>query len=93
VATLLRITLPLVKGGLISGAMFSFITSFDQFPISLLLSGVGMTTLPIQVFDYLRFQFDPTAAAVGTVTIAMTAFVIFVTERFVGLESIYWGGK
>jgi len=93
VTTFLRITLPLVKGGIISGAMFSFITSFDQFPISLLLSGVGMTTLPIQVFDYLRFEFDPTAAAVGTVSIAMTALVIFVTERFVGLESIYWGGK
>ncbi|KYH31622.1 ABC transporter permease [Neomoorella mulderi] len=91
--TLGRITLPLIKGGIISGAMFSFITSFDQFPISLLLSGVGMTPLPIQVFDYLRFEFDPTAAAVGTVTIVMTAVIILVTEKFVGLESMYWGSK
>ena len=88
-----RITLPIIKGGVISGAVFAFITSFDQFPISLLLSGVGTTTLPIQVFDYLRFSFDPTAAAVGTINILITLGVVILTERFVGLESLYWGGR
>src|SRR5713226_1425481 len=88
-----RITLPIIKGGVIAGAVFSFITSFDQFPISLLLSGVGTTTLPIQVFDYLRFSFDPTAAAVGTVNILITLGVVIMTERLVGLESLYVGGR
>ncbi|HSD61006.1 MAG TPA: ABC transporter permease, partial [Burkholderiales bacterium] len=83
--TFRRITLPIIKGGVISGAVFAFITSFDQFPISLLLSGVGTTTLPIQVFDYLRFSFDPTAAAVGTVNILMTLGVVILTERLGGL--------
>jgi putative spermidine/putrescine transport system permease protein len=91
--TFRRITLPIIKGGVISGAVFAFITSFDQFPISLLLSGVGTTTLPIQVFDYLRFSFDPTAAAVGTINILITLGVVVLTERFVGLESLYWGGR
>lgn len=91
--TFRRITLPIIKGGVISGAVFAFITSFDQFPISLLLSGVGTTTLPIQVFDYLRFSFDPTAAAVGTINILITLGVVILTERLVGLESLYWGGR
>jgi putative spermidine/putrescine transport system permease protein len=91
--TFRRVTLPLIKSGVISGAVFAFITSFDQFPISLLLSGVGTTTLPIQVFDYLRFSFDPTAAAVGTVNILITLGVVIMTERLVGLESLYWGGR
>lgn len=91
--TFRRVTLPIIKGGVISGAVFAFITSFDQFPISLLLSGVGTTTLPIQVFDYLRFSFDPTAAAVGTVNILITLAVVILTERLVGLESLYWGGR
>jgi putative spermidine/putrescine transport system permease protein len=91
--TFRRITLPIIKGGVISGAVFAFITSFDQFPISLLLSGVGTTTLPIQVFDYLRFSFDPTAAAVGTVNILITLGVVVLTERLGGLESLYWGGR
>jgi putative spermidine/putrescine transport system permease protein len=88
-----RITLPLIKGGVISGAVFSFITSFDQFPISLMLSGVGTSTLPIQLFDYLRFSFDPTAAAVSTISVVMTVVLVWLTERLVGLESLYWGGS
>ncbi|MDR7481535.1 MAG: ABC transporter permease [Armatimonadota bacterium] len=90
--TFWRITLPLIKGGLISGALFAFITSFDQFPVSLLLISVGNTTLPIQLFDYLRFSFDPAAAAVSTVSIVLSVVIIILIERLVGLESVYWGG-
>jgi putative spermidine/putrescine transport system permease protein len=91
--TFYRVTLPIIKGGMISGGVFAFITSFDQFPISLLLAGVGSTPLPMQLFDYLRFSFDPTAAAVSTISIVMTVVVVLITERLVGLESLYWGGR
>jgi putative spermidine/putrescine transport system permease protein len=90
--TFRRVTLPLIKGGVISGALFAFITSFDQFPISLLLISVGNTTLPIQLFDYLRFSFDPTAAAVSTVSVLMSVGIVALIHRLVGLESIAWGG-
>jgi putative spermidine/putrescine transport system permease protein len=88
--TFLFVSLPLIKGGIISGAIFSFIASFDQFPISLLLKGVGVVPLPIQLFDYLRFSFDPTAAAVSTISILLAIVVVMITQRFVGLESLYW---
>jgi putative spermidine/putrescine transport system permease protein len=91
--TFWRVTLPIIKGAMISGAVFAFIISFDQFPISLLLAGVGSTPLPLQLFDYLRFSFDPTAAAVSTISIAMTVIVVLITERLVGLESLYWGKR
>lgn len=87
--TFRRVTLPLIKGGVVSGAVLSFITSFDQFPISLLLAGVGTTTLPIQLFDYLRFSFDPTAAAASTVSVLITVVAVVLTERFVGLGALY----
>jgi putative spermidine/putrescine transport system permease protein len=87
--TFRRVTLPLIKGGVVSGAVLSFITSFDQFPISLLLSGVGTSTLPVQLFDYLRFSFDPTAAAASTVSVLITVFAVILTERFVGLGALY----
>jgi len=93
ITTFFRITLPILKSGILSGAVFAFIISFDEFPISLLLSGVGNTPLPVQLFDYLRFSFDPTAAAVSTVTIVMTVIVVLVTERLVGLESLYTRGR
>lgn len=89
ITTFRRVTLPLIKGGVVSGAVLAFITSFDQFPISLLLKGTGTTPLPIQLFDYLRFSFDPTAAAASSISVVITAAAVIITERLVGLGSIY----
>ncbi|MDQ3695196.1 MAG: ABC transporter permease [Chloroflexota bacterium] len=91
--TFFRITLPILKSGIVSGAVFAFIISFDQFPISLLLAGVGATPLPLQLFDFLRFSFDPTAAAASTISIVMTVIFVLITERLVGLESLYRRGE
>lgn len=91
--TFFRITLPLIKGGIVSGAVLAFITSFDQFPISLLLKSIGTTPLPIQLFDYLRFSFDPTAAAASTVSVMITVLAVVLTERLVGLGSIYGNSR
>lgn len=88
-----RVTLPLAKGGIICGAVFAFVTSYDDFNISLLLSGVGTTPLPIQLFDYLRFSFDPTPAVAGTISIAITAFVVLLVQRLVGLDALYFGKR
>ncbi len=82
-----RVTLPLIKGGVINGAMFAFIISFDTFGISLLLKDVGSATLPLQLFDYLRFNFTPEAAAVSTLSIFMTLVVVIATEKLVGLKA------
>jgi putative spermidine/putrescine transport system permease protein len=90
-ATFRRVTLPLIKGAVISGAIFAFVTSYDEFNISLLLHGVGTVPLPIELFDYLRFSFDPTLAVAGTISIAMAVLVVLITERLVGLEALYLG--
>lgn len=86
--TFRRVTLPLIKPGVITGCLFAFIISFDIFNISLLLKSVGTSTLPIQLFDYLRWDFDPTAAAVSAVSIIMTLVAILILDRFVGLRSL-----
>lgn len=88
VVTFRRVTLPLIKPGVITGCLFAFIISFDLFNMSLLLKGIGTTTLPIQLFDYLRWDFDPTAAAVSSLSIAMTLVAIVILDRFVGLRSL-----
>lgn len=86
--TFRRVTLPMIKPGVITGCLFAFIISFDIFNISLLLKGIGTTTLPIQLFDYLRWDFDPTAAAVSSLSIIMTLVAILILDRFVGLRSL-----
>jgi len=86
--TFRRITLPLIKPGVISGSLLAFIVSFDLFAVSLLLKGIGRETLPIQLFDYVTWDFDPTAAAVSTVSIAITLFAVLLMDRLVGLRSL-----
>ena len=81
-----RIMLPLIKPGVIGGALFAFIISFDTFTISFLLKGIGTSTLPIQLFDYLRTNFTPEAAAVSSVSIFITIAVVVVIEKVLGLK-------
>ena len=83
-----RVTLPLIRSGVITGALLAFIMSFDNVNISLLLKSVGTTTLPIQLFDYLRYDFDPTAAAASTVSIALTMTLLVVIDRTFGLRAV-----
>jgi putative spermidine/putrescine transport system permease protein len=82
-----RVTLPLMKPGLIIGGLFAFIISFDTFGISFLLKDVGTATLPLQLFDYLRFNFTPEAAAVSTLSIGLTLIVVLLAENLVGLKT------
>jgi len=81
-----RIMLPLIKPGVIGGCLFAFIISFDIFTISFMLKNVGTSTLPIQLFDYLRTNFTPEAAAVSTCSIVLTLAVVIVSEKFLGLR-------
>jgi putative spermidine/putrescine transport system permease protein len=86
--TFRRVTLPAIKPGLITGCLFVLVISFDTFNVSLLLKSVGRNTLPLELFDYLRFNFDPTAAAIASLSIALTFIAIFLIDRTVGLRSL-----
>jgi putative spermidine/putrescine transport system permease protein len=81
-----EVTLPLIRPGVIAGGIFAFIVSFDQFPLSLFLVTPGRETLPIQLFNYLKYDFDPTVAAAATVSIAISVAVVVLLERIVGLQ-------
>lgn len=81
-----RVTLPLAKPGIISGGLIAFVISFDTFAISFMLKGTGTAPLPIQLYDYLRFNFTPEAAAVSTFSILLTLIVIVGADRLLGLQ-------
>lgn len=84
----LRITLPQMRSGLIAAALFSFIISFENLELSLLLVEPGVTTLPIAIMQYLEFNMDPTIAAVSTAQIVVIAGLLVITDRFVKLSRI-----
>ncbi len=84
--TFLYITLPLIRPGVMAGAIFVFIVSYDQFPVSLFLVQSGFETLPIYMFGYLKYSFDPTIAAASTASIALSLIVVLLLERIFGLH-------
>jgi putative spermidine/putrescine transport system permease protein len=81
-----KITLPLIKPGVIAGAMLSFLYSFDEAVLSSLLCSPKFVTLPIRIMNYMEFSFDPTLAAISTVLILMSLLLIILLEKFVGLD-------
>jgi len=82
-----EVTLPLIKPGVIAGGIFAFIVSFDQFPVSLFLIGPGHETLPITLFNYLKFEMDGRIAAASVVSILISFVVVVGIDRTVGLRS------
>lgn len=74
--TFRQVTLPLIRPGVIVGALFAFLTSFDELVVALFLSGSGAVTLPRRMWDDLRFAIDPTIAAVSTLTIVLAAVLL-----------------
>ncbi|MBR0644551.1 ABC transporter permease [Plastoroseomonas hellenica] len=83
---LLRVLVPNILPGFISGALFAFIASFDNYPVSMFLVDVRTKTLPIQLLNYLEISPDPTLAAVSTLLILLTVLVLFLCDRLVGLR-------
>ena len=79
VTTFRRITLPLILPGIIGGALLAFTVSFDNFMITYLLAGPGVTTIPIQIYSMVRFEITPKIHAVSTfiVLISMSLILIY----------------
>lgn len=82
-----EVTLPLIRPGVIAGGIFAFIVSFDQFPISLFLVLPNGETLPVVLFNYMKFDLDGAIAAASMVSIVMALSVVIVLEKLIGLKA------
>lgn len=87
--TFRRVTLPLAMPGLVMGAVFAFITSVDLYTVSLLLKPIGGNTLPLALFDFLTYEFSPTAAAAATMSVLLAFAGIAVIHKLVGLQRAF----
>ena len=74
------IVVPLIRPGVISGALFAFVTSFDEVVLVLFLAGPGQRTIPKQMFSGLREQINPTILAVATLLIAVSVALLVTLE-------------
>jgi putative spermidine/putrescine transport system permease protein len=89
--TFRTVTLPLMRPGIISAALLSFITSFNNVPLSLLLQSREFRTFPVTMLDYVQQSYDPMIAAMSTLIMAGTVVIAIIAERTVGFAKIFGG--
>jgi len=77
------VTLPQIRFSLVSAALLSFLTSFDEVILALFIAGGDNSTLTRNMFNALRDQIDPTIAAISTLMILVTT-VLLVLVQFYG---------
>ncbi len=80
VTTFFKVQMPLIIPGVVSGALFAFITSFDEVVVVLFMGSARQKTLPWQMFTGLREQISPTILAVATIMVAISIILLTVLE-------------
>ncbi|NIY78716.1 ABC transporter permease [Celeribacter sp. HF31] len=80
VTTFFRVQMPLILPGVISGALFAFITSFDEVIVILFVGSASQKTLPWQMFIGLREQISPTILAVATILVVISIALLTTVE-------------
>jgi putative spermidine/putrescine transport system permease protein len=83
VRTFLRVTMPLISRGIITGAVFAFVTSFDEVVIALFLRSPALQTLPVQMYNSVTVEIDPTIAASSSVVVTAVTVTCLLLQ-FVG---------
>ncbi|WP_019120930.1 ABC transporter permease [Brevibacillus massiliensis] len=83
------ITLPLLRPAIVSGMIFSFLTSFDNVTVSLFLVAPDTTTLPLAIFSYMQETLDPLVASISSVVILLSLVFIVILEKVYGLDRLF----
>lgn len=78
----IRVTLPGIRLGLVSAAIFSFLASWDEVVIAIFMASPDLQTLPVRIFGALRQDLSPVIAAVSTLLIALTAALMALAAFF-----------
>jgi putative spermidine/putrescine transport system permease protein len=92
VTTFLRITFPMIRPAVVGSALYSAILSWNNFPVSMFLCGLGYVTLPIRIYNYLEYRYEPLIAAMGAVVVLISALFVWLIDKYIGLGSVYGKG-
>lgn len=75
-----KVIMPLITPGVISGALFAFITSFDEVVVVLFLAGVEQRTIPREMWSGIREHISPTILAVATILVMISVALLVTLE-------------
>ncbi|MGX7328909.1 ABC transporter permease [Enterococcus bulliens] len=84
----MKIVLPNVTSGIFAAFMLAFVNSFNNVPVSMFLSGPGVTMLPTSLLSYMEYNYDPTVSAISVMLMVLTIVLMIVIEKTLGLAAI-----
>lgn len=88
VRAFMKIVLPNVTSGIFAAFMLAFVNSFNNVPVSMFLSGPGVTMLPTSLLSYMEYNYDPTVSAISVMLMVLTIVLMIVIEKTLGLAAI-----
>lgn len=91
--TLCHVVFPLIKSGIIAGAVFAFVHSFTDVNLSLFLARPGEQPITVKILGFLEFGFAPTLAAVSVITLLLPLALVAIVERLSGLGDFIYGDR
>ena len=86
-ATFFHVTLPVLRPGMLVGALFAFLSSFNEAVVALFIAGRGAATLPKKMYESIRLESDPVIAVVSTLLVTTVAIGVLVSVLARGRES------
>jgi putative spermidine/putrescine transport system permease protein len=86
VAAFWRITRPQIMPGLVAGGLFAFVTSFDNYAVSMWLFDASHVPLPMMMISLISRMFDPGIAAIASLMILFSLAIVLILERVAGLR-------
>ena len=91
--TLRYVVFPLIKSGMVAGAVFAFIHSFTDVNLSVFLARPGELPITVKILGFLEFGFAPTLAAVSVITLILPLILVVIVERVSGLGDFIYGDR
>ncbi len=88
-----QIILPLIRNGLVAGALFAFIHSFTDVNLSLFLSGPAAAPITVKILGFLEFGFAPTLAALSAISLIIPLLVVLAVQRTTRLGDFVYAPK
>lgn len=92
-STFRRVTLPVIIPGVYAGALYAFMVSFGDVPISIFLTAPGFVTYPIELFYGMENDFDPSILASASLVIFFCLLVLLGMQKLVGLDTLLRSGS
>lgn len=87
-STFFLVTLPIIKPGLVAGALFALIISWINVELSIFNTTASLMPIPVKLFNYVQYAIDPMVAAISAATIYVAIVAVILLDIFVGMDRV-----